>query len=83
MSNDAARMSKTRTKTNSEIGNREVIGDIDMRIFSGAWRTRENEEKGSGGNSKFWAGRNHSSNLTPTLTITVPSILKDVRAPNS
>lgn len=68
---------------NSEIGNQEVTGDINTRIFSGVWRTRENEKRGSADNSKLWAGTNHSSNLTSTSPITVLRVLKDMRAPNN
>lgn len=37
----------------TETGNREVTGDIDKRIFSGALRTRENEKRGNRDNSEF------------------------------
>lgn len=64
-------------------GNREDTGGVDMRIFSGVWKTRENEKTGNGDNSEFRTGRNHSSNLTSTLSSTVPSILKGMRAPSN
>lgn len=37
-----------------EIGNREVIGDIDKRIFSGVLRIRENEKRGNRDNFEFF-----------------------------
>lgn len=58
---------------NSEIGNREVIGDTDTRV-SVERREQERMKGGSTDNSEFWAGRNHS-----TLSIIVPNILKDMR----
>lgn len=66
----------------AETGNREVMGDKDKRIFRGALRTRQKKSR-SEGTSEFLAGRNHPSNLTFTLPITVASMLKDKRAPSN
>ena len=51
--------------------------------FQWSIENTENEERGSGDNSEFPAGRSHSSSLNSTLPITVPGILKDRRAPSN
>lgn len=59
----------------AETDNREVMGDKDKRIFRGALRTRQKKSR-SEDTSEFLAGRNHPSNLTSTLPITVASMLR-------